>query len=239
MDTKIKQNKIQEKIRLDKSYNNYHKIIDKKLPYKFSYLDEWLLKKSKLLMKESERLAIELEESENIQRQRFKTYQRGTIIKVDFGIGIGSEISQVHFAIVLNNYDNPKNNVLTVVPLTSKKKKFNLYLGNLIYETLDNKLKIEPEVIKIIDKDIKEELTVEEEVTLNKLDTLLTYYGNYLKESYACCNLVTTISKERIFFPINEYDIIGNTKCSDEIIDKINEEIKKYFVYQNLTFDPK
>lgn len=90
MDTEIKKNKIQEKIRLDKSYNNYHKIIDKKLPYKFAYLDEWLLKKSKLLMREAERFIIEQEEPENIQRQKFKTYQRGTIIKVDFGVNIGS-----------------------------------------------------------------------------------------------------------------------------------------------------
>lgn len=149
-------------------------------------------------------------------------------------------MSQVHFAIVLNNYDNPKNNVLTVVPLTSKKKKFNLYLGDLIYNTLDNKFKTETDIIKITDKMSKnEKLTIEEEAKLYELATLLSYYENCLKESYACCNLITTISKERIFYPINEYDIIGNTKCSDETIDKINDEVKKYFVYQNLTFDPK
>ena len=233
-------NNISEKIRLDKSYNNYHKIIDNNLPYKFSYLDEWLLKKSKILNKEAERLIMELEEPENIEKQKFKTYQRGTIIKVDFGVGIGSEMSQVHFAIVLNNYDNPKNNVLTVIPLTSKKKKFNLYLGDLIFNTLDNKFKTETDIIKITDKiENNEKLTVEEETKLNKIATLLTYYENYLKESYACCNLITTISKERIFFPINEYDIIGNTKCSDETINKVNEEVKKYFVYQNLTFNNK
>lgn len=61
-------NNISEKIRLDKSYNNYHKIIDNNLPYKFSYLDEWLLKKSKILNKEAERLIMELEEPENIEK---------------------------------------------------------------------------------------------------------------------------------------------------------------------------
>ena len=35
-------NNISEKIRLDKSYNNYKKIIYNNLPYKFSYLDELL-----------------------------------------------------------------------------------------------------------------------------------------------------------------------------------------------------
>ena len=30
---------LKERIRLDKSYINYHDIIDKNLPYKFAYLD--------------------------------------------------------------------------------------------------------------------------------------------------------------------------------------------------------
>lgn len=85
----------------------------KKKPYKFAYLDEWLLKNSKLLLTEAK-------EYETKTNQTYKTYKRGTIIKVDFGVNLGSEMSQVHFAIVLNNYDNPKNNILTVVPLTSK-----------------------------------------------------------------------------------------------------------------------
>ena len=32
-------NNLKEKIKLDTSYVNYHNIIDKKLPYKFAYLD--------------------------------------------------------------------------------------------------------------------------------------------------------------------------------------------------------
>jgi hypothetical protein len=46
--------KIKDSIKIDKSYINYQKVIDMKLPYKFSYLDDWLLKKSKLLLKETE-----------------------------------------------------------------------------------------------------------------------------------------------------------------------------------------
>lgn len=216
------------KIRLDKSYNNYHKIIDKKLPYKFSYLDEWLLKKSKLLLEESNRLLLELEEPENIQRQRFKTYQRGAIVKVDFGVGIGSEMSQIHFGIVLNNYDNPKNNILTVLPLTSKKSKFNLYLGTLIIDVLVKKVQKELEPINLKTHNC-EKLTIEEKTKLNKLETLLSYYKSNVKTTFACCSLITTISKERIFLPINEYDIIGRAKCPKEIMDRIDEEIKNRF----------
>lgn len=227
----IENSNIKEKIRLDKSYNNYHKIIDKKLPYKFSYLDEWLLKKSKLLSGESERILMELEEPENIQKQRFKTYQRGAIVKVDFGVGIGSEMSQIHFGIVLNNYDNPRNNILTIIPLTSKESKFNLYLGTLIIDLLINKIQkeLEPIDLKVHNN---EELSIEENAKLNKLKTLLSYYKSNVKTTFACCSLITTISKERIFLPINEYDIIGRAKCPKEIMNKIDKEIKNRFTLQ-------
>ena len=38
-DEKIIDISLKERIRLDKSYINYHDIIDKNLPYKFAYLD--------------------------------------------------------------------------------------------------------------------------------------------------------------------------------------------------------
>ncbi len=220
----ITENNIKEKIKLDKAYINYHNIIDKKLPYKFAYLDEWLLKKSKLLLSESN-------EYEKHTNQIYKTYKRGTIIKVDFGVNLGSEMSQVHFAIVLNNYDNPKNNVLTIIPLTSKKSKFNLDLNNLVIDKLITK--IEKELLKI---GIKEEVdfehnqpTIEEQTKIRKLLTVLTYYKSSIKNTYACTSLITTISKTRIFKPINEYDIIGKERCSTEIMDKIDKELIEKF----------
>ena len=159
---------------------------------------------------------------------KYKTYQRGTIIKADFGIGIGSEMSQVHFAIVINNYDNPKSNVLTVIPLTSKENRFNLNLGTLIIDLLTEKVKKELKPIK--ENEInKRNNDATELVKLKKIDTLLSYYKSYIKKTYACCNLITTISKERIFPPINEYDIIGKARCSNEILNDIDKEIKKNF----------
>ena len=192
--------KINDNIKLDQSYINYHKIINMKLPYKFTYLDDWLLKKSKLL----------LEETKNILKntKRYKKYERGTIIKVDFGVGLGSEMSEVHFAIVLNKYDNPKNNILTVIPLTSKKSKFNLDLKNLITDLIDE---------------------IEEEIKNCNDDKVLDYYKSNHKNTYACCSLITTISKTRILSPINEYDIIGRKKCSDEVLDLIDKDIKDKF----------
>lgn len=224
MSTDVKENNFKEKIKLDMSYVNYHNIVDKNLPYKFAYLDEWMLKKSKLLLEETNKF-------ENNENQLYKTYKRGTIIKVDFGVNLGSEMSQVHFAIVINNYDNPKNNILTVVPLTSKFSKFNLNLEDLVIGKLIYKIKKELLLMEIREEiDVKDRiLTLEENIKLKKLYTLLSYYRSNQKNTYACCSLITTISKSRIFKPINEYDIIGKERCSDKIMDKIDKEIIKKF----------
>ena len=137
-------------------------------------------------------------------------------------------MSQIHFAIVLNNYDNPNNNILTVIPLTSKSSKFNLYLGTLVMDILLKKIEDEFQPIK--EKlENNELLTIKESTKLNKLNTLISYYKSNVKGTYACCSLITTVSKERIFLPVNEYDIIGRARCSSEIMNQIDEEIKKRF----------
>lgn len=80
---------------------------------------------------------------------KFKRYKRGTIIFVDFGIGVGYEFSHPHFAIVLDNKDNPNKGTLTVIPLTSKNKNSFIDLGkNLINEIIN---KISNDVSRIND----------------------------------------------------------------------------------------
>lgn len=220
MNTKVEE-KIREKIKLDRAYINYHKIIDKKLPYKFSYLDEWTLKKSKKLLEETEQF-------ENQNEVNYRIYNRGTLIKVDFGVGLGSEMSQVHFAIVLNNYDNNRNNILTVVPLTSKEGKFNLNLHGLVIEQLIKSVEKELINIGIQEEHNKIENPIDE-AKIKKLTTLLSYYKNNIKNTFACCSLITTISKTRILLPINEYDIVGRVKCSEDVMNKIDAEIVDKF----------
>lgn len=209
---------IKEKIKLDRAYLNYHKVIDKNLPFKFAYLDEWLLKDSKKMLEEAELI-------ESGTKMAYRVYKRGTIIKADFGVGLGSEMSQVHFAIVINKYDNPKNNVLTVVPLTSKESKFNLNLDNLV---MDKEIKkLQSEITKIgFDEEMDNTVDL---IKIKKLSTLLSYYKSNAKNTYACCNLLTTISKTRILPPINEYDIIGYERCSDEVMNQIDNELLRHF----------
>lgn len=214
----VKNNKTLEKNRLNNAFLNYNSIIDKELPYKFAYLDEWLLKESKLLLQETKE-----------EKVAFRTYKRGTIVKVDFGVGLHSEMSQVHFAIVINNYDNPKNSVLTVLPLTSKENKYNLNLGHLVFEKMVDHVKSQ-----IVDIGKEEELkllksTQKNDIKMEKLNTLLSYYMSNEKNTYSCCNLLTTISKTRILKPINEFDIIGKIRCPKKVMETIDKELLKIF----------
>ena len=90
---------------------------------KFKKLDDWLNKESSIFLDETMSFC-----------EMYPNFKRGEILKVDFGVGIGSEWSHSHFAIVLNKDDTTKNDNITVVPLTSKNGYNRLYLGKLISE---------------------------------------------------------------------------------------------------------
>ena len=68
----------------------------------------------------------------NNKKTNKPNFKRGEIIKVDFGVNVGSELSNTHFAIVLNNDDNVSVDNITVIPLTSKKGYKRLYLGKIL-----------------------------------------------------------------------------------------------------------
>ena len=97
------------------SYNTGHE--------KFQKIGNWLEKQSSIFKNESI--------NKKINKPNFK---RGEIIKVDFGVNIGSELSNTHFAIVLNSDDNNSVDNITVIPLTSKKGYKRLKIGNVLKE---------------------------------------------------------------------------------------------------------
>ena len=70
------------------------------------------------------------------------SFKRGCIIKANLGFNIGHELGGLHYCIVLDKFDNPRNGTLNIIPLTSKKaKKYprsSVDLGNEIYNTLNN-----------------------------------------------------------------------------------------------------
>ena len=108
------------KDKIDTACTNFKKVhISGK--QKFKKLDEWLEKESNIFYKETKN-----------KQQKYKRYSYGQLIKVDFGINIGTELSNSHFAIVLNKDDTQRTDNITVLPLTSKKGYKRIKLGNLI-----------------------------------------------------------------------------------------------------------
>lgn len=108
--------------KIDESNINYKHAYNSK-ERKFNWLGNWLQKESTIFKNEA-----------NKKFNNKPNFRRGEVIKVDFGINIGSELSNVHFAIVLNSDDNNSVDNITVLPLTSKSGYKRLYLGDLLKE---------------------------------------------------------------------------------------------------------
>lgn len=107
-----------------------YKEVNKSNHIKFSKLGDWLDKESIIYKKEI-----------SINKKTFKKLHRGQVIKVDFGINIGSELCYTHFAIVLNDSDTIYNDNITIVPITSKKGENRINIGKLLHEIYPNSTK--------------------------------------------------------------------------------------------------
>lgn len=94
---------------------------------KFNKLDEWLEKGSNIFNHETK-----------IINNNYPNFKRGQIIKVDFGINIGAELSHTHFAIVLNDDDTNSNDNITVMPITSKNGYKRICFGKLLLKAMPN-----------------------------------------------------------------------------------------------------
>lgn len=111
--------------RIEKAFKNYKNIL-KLNNDKFITLDRWLEKESNIFIKETI----------NNLNKKYPKFKRGQIIKVDFGINIGSELSHTHFAIVLNSDDSLYNDNITVIPITSKSGYKRIPIGKILKEAI-------------------------------------------------------------------------------------------------------
>lgn len=192
-----------EHLKLLKAHRNNIAISDMNLPYKFEKFEDNVLK-------ESETLLYEVTKNPTT----FKRYARGRIVKIKFGVNVGSEFSGDHFAIVVSKRDTMKNPVLHVIPITSKKHLKNIEIGSILYNEdllmeLSQKLELESDSKKV-----------------RKIKQCIKYYSNRKgKTSYACIDHLKTVSKLSILNNINEYDYLPHIKCSNELMKKIDEAI--------------
>ncbi|WP_173303503.1 type II toxin-antitoxin system PemK/MazF family toxin [Streptococcus sp. 1290] len=226
---------------------------------KFRFLPNWLEKESNLFLSETQNTS-----------KSYNVLKRGSLIFVDFGINIGSELSNRHWAVVLNKNDSPKSRNLTVLPISSKEKKFSVMIDEVIQQKSKRFLlpildKIGFDYFSIIHYALTEitpfDLGSAEEIyqefliqygdaynsesakeiydngagmekvenTNRKLKYLVNHYQRFNKISYAKCDQIKTISKDRIIY-INELDPCGKIKVSDETLDRIDEKLKELYL---------
>lgn len=183
--------------KFDQAFNNFVKLKESNNS-KFEKLDNWLEKESILYkseLKEKSRKYIKL--------------KRGTIVKVDFGVNPGSELCHTHFAIVISKYDNIKQDTVVIVPLTSKPGVGRLPLNNLIKN----------EIIK----GIKEKSLQSDDI--EDIKKIINEYRKYTDFSYAFISQIRVVSKSRLIYSNNKFDIINKARCSNEVLDKIDRAI--------------
>lgn len=226
---------------------------------KFRFLPNWLEKESNLFLSETQNTS-----------KSYNVLKRGSLIFVDFGINIGSELSNRHWAVVLNKNDSPKSRNLTVLPISSKEKKFSVMIDEVIQQKSKRFLlpildKIGFDYFSIIHyafteitpfdlgsaEEIYQEFLIQYgdaynsesakeiydngagmekvENTNRKLKDLVSHYQRFNKISYAKCDQIKTISKDRIIY-INELDPCGKIKVSDETLDRIDEKLKELYL---------
>ena len=142
----------------------------------------------------------------------------------------------LHYCAVLNKKDNPKNGVLNIVPLTSKKDgkvypKSCVNLGNELYNILDQNIQKENKKLNtLLEKlDNLEEIpqSIQESISkeMKYIEQLKKSIDQYKKESIVLINQITTISKQRIFYDI----VLKNVRLSNKSLDLIDNQIIKFF----------
>lgn len=193
-------------------------------------------KKSELLAYWIHDYAVYHDEERDFDVTKSGVFHRGDIIKVNLGFNIGSELGGLHYCVVLNKKDNPKNGVLNIAPLTSKKEnkkypKSCVHLGNELYNILNKNIEKENKRLnELLDKlDGLEEIpkSIQESISkeMKYIEQIGKSINQYKKESIVLINQITTISKQRIFYDV----VLKNVRLSKESLDLIDKQIIKFF----------
>ncbi len=172
------------------------------------------------------------DEEKTFDTKKLIVFKRGSIIKANLGFNIGHELGGLHYCVVLDKYDNPKNGTLNIIPLTSKKNKkypkSSIDLGNEIYDTLNtlysNEIEklsnkytdiwsLPTEQVKQFTTDFEYVKKIKDEISKMKIGSI------------ALINQITTISKQRIF----DDEILRKVRLSRNSLDLLDDGIIKFF----------
>ena len=144
--------------------------------------------------------------------QSYRRFQRGDVVKVDFGFRIGSEHGGLHYAVILNSNDSRRAPVVTVVPLTSLKSEEQrnslhfgeIDLGDQLIRKLTGKLNQSPT------------LALQKEVARLKIGSI------------ALTNQIVTISKVRITDPVRGNSPLAGIRLNSGAMDNIDDLLKQF-----------
>lgn len=131
-------------------------------------LSYWIRDYSRFLSKES-----------SFDPKSLPRYKRGSIVKVHLGYRIGSEEGGLHYAVVVD-YNVSSSPVATIIPLTSVKPGTDLeslhesrvYLGDEVYQLLDDKLSAVTSEIDAISSDLRSRISALESESVPASDAL-------------------------------------------------------------------
>lgn len=175
---------------------------------------------------------------------RLPVYKYGSVIDVNLGFNVGDEFGGKHYCVVLNKHDNKKNQLLTVIPLSSMKpgmtkaklNKSEVYLGSSLYDILTTKIQTEINLYKKILSNESEYLQTSK-INRDKLKQDIAKSKNRLNKidklksgSYARCSQITTISKMRIFDPKNLNDALIDIQLPKDNMKDISEKLQKLYL---------
>lgn len=202
---------------LKTAFQRFNKISEESYHYqqKFRFLPNWLNNTSYYFDKEAK----------NNLPKRYLYYKRGTIVRVNFGTNMGSEFSNIHFAIVLDKKDSPMKRTLTVIPLTSKQKHGRYELGKEIFN----------QTTTILDNQINEMSKKSQELSIqiNQLSEKQSKLGELLKNEEIIADELK-IQKLQLEFSnyeqeVNNYELKLNEYAKDiEELEKVFEIYKSY-----------
>lgn len=182
-----------------------------------------------------------LRKEEPFQNQKqYQKYKRGQILFINFGYRLGSELGGNHYAIVLNNNDSPKSNMITVVPLMSKKNKPIHHTEIDLEDTFKNSV-----LKKIISCQKKNQDAIEKiEVLYNAIRYYISSFKNIMGQKHSetsiwnididfCESLKIEYNNNSHFikiieqFELNYYqkDINSTQQSISQILDFIDNEL--------------
>ncbi|WP_418370051.1 hypothetical protein [[Ruminococcus] torques] len=162
-------------------------------------------------------------------------------MQVDLGFRIGHEEGGLHYAVVLNKKDSPYSDILTVLPLSSKKEyttpnKFTIDWGHEIYDKLHQKymqkfnnsiqdVKVSPNPVYAGEK-----ITIAFTVDTTEADKVQKEIDLMKTGSIGLVSQITTISKIRITKPLHYSDAFAGIKLSDESLNIIDKKICELYI---------